>query len=67
MSSLLSSHKKLMERGNQNWSRFLEKRSKRLIQMNRPGGGAEKITEQILEDLLSIVLDWDLSAIPAGA
>lgn len=43
-----------------NWSRFLEQRTERLTQQERYGTAAEKVTENILEDLFTIVLDWTI-------
>jgi hypothetical protein len=63
MIETLSSYKKLIQIGSSNWKRFQETRLLRLKQMSREGGGAEKITENILEDLCTQVLDWCISDI----
>jgi hypothetical protein len=43
------------------WPEFLEKRRERLVQQDRYGAAAEKVAENILEDLFTGVLDWRLS------
>lgn len=43
------------------WPEFLEKRRERLVQQDRYGAAAEKVAENILEDLFTGVLDWSLS------
>ncbi len=63
MVDLLSSRRRIIDSGSENWSEFLERRRERLIQMKRPRGGAEKVSECIIEDLLTNVLDWSLSDI----
>lgn len=57
----LSTYQTLMERAKKNWPSFLEKREKKLKQMQRDGGGSEKIAENIVEYMLTEVLDWCLS------
>jgi hypothetical protein len=57
----LASYRRCMERMNSSWSTFLEKRSSRLAQQERYGEAAEKVAENILEDLFTGVLDWSLS------
>jgi hypothetical protein len=59
--SQLASYRRCAERIHQNWSRFLHERSERLAQQERHGVAAEKVAENILEDLFTIVLDWPLS------
>jgi hypothetical protein len=59
----LASYKHCIERISANWSAFLEKRRERLAQQERHGVAAEKVAENILEDLFSAVLDWPLSDI----
>ncbi len=61
MDNYLSNKKKLLERANKEWPQFLSRRKQRLAQMELRNGGAEKITESILEDLFTIVLDWPLA------
>jgi len=43
------------------WPDFLSKREERLAQQARFGTAAEKVAENILEDLFTMVLDWRLS------
>jgi hypothetical protein len=43
------------------WPTFLQKCSDRLKQQERHGIAAEKVAENILEDLFTTVLDWSLS------
>lgn len=59
----LSNHKKLLERAKANWLNFQEIRRQRLAQMRLRDGGAEKITEIILDALFTIVLDWPIANI----
>ncbi len=45
---------------------FLEKRLQRLKQQDRHGGiASEKVAENIIEDLFTEVLDWELSDLRA--
>ncbi|MDA8171193.1 MAG: hypothetical protein M0Z48_05105 [Nitrospiraceae bacterium] len=59
----LSSYRRTIERIRSNWAAFLAKRSERLKQQERYGNAAEKVTENILEDLFTNVLDWTLADI----
>jgi hypothetical protein len=43
------------------WTEFQAKRRERLVQQERFGAAAEKVAENILEDLFTMVLDWRLS------
>lgn len=45
------------------WPAFLAKREERLAQQRRYGTAAEKVAENILEDLFTTVLDWGLSEV----
>ena len=45
------------------WAGFQAKRWERLAQQARLGTAAEKVTENILEDLFTMVLDWRLSEV----
>lgn len=45
------------------WPGFTERRLARLAQQDRYGRAAEKVAENILEDLFTHVLDWPLSAV----
>jgi hypothetical protein len=42
------------------WANFQAKRWERLAQQARSGAAAEKVAENILEDLFTLVLDWRL-------
>jgi hypothetical protein len=59
----LASYRHCLERIQNNWPIFLEKRKERLKQQERPGVATEKVAENILEDLFTQVLDWSLSDI----
>lgn len=59
----LSTEKQMLQRGLAKWQEFRELRNKHLVQAQRLKGGHEKITEKILENLLTIVLDWNLEDI----
>jgi hypothetical protein len=59
----LASYRHCSEHIHRNWSRFLEQRKERLAQQERNGIAAEKVAENILEDLFTIVLDWTLADI----
>jgi len=54
----LASYRRCTDRIHENWSQFLEQRRERLAQQERHGNAAEKVAENILEDLFTIVLDW---------
>jgi hypothetical protein len=45
------------------WPEFLARREERLAQQRRFSTAPEKVTENILEDLFTIVLDWRLSEV----
>jgi hypothetical protein len=45
------------------WPAFQAKREERLAQQRRYGTAAEKVAENILEDLFTMVLDWRLSEV----
>jgi hypothetical protein len=59
----LASYRRCVERICINWSIFLDKRQERLVQQERYGVAAERVAENILEDLFTVVLDWSLSDI----
>jgi hypothetical protein len=59
----LASYRRTVQKIRSNWPAFLQKRSQRLAQHERHGAAAEKVAENILEDLLTMVLDWSLSDI----
>lgn len=54
----LSGYKNVVRQGRDSWDDFLLFRDKKLMQVGRDGGGAEKITETIIDNLLTQVLDW---------
>lgn len=45
------------------WPHFLARRQERLAQRERFGAAAEKVAENIIEDLFTMVLDWRLSEV----
>ncbi len=61
MSEDLASYRHCVERAQANWAAFLQKRDDRLVQRDRHGAAAERVTENILEDLFTTVLDWPVS------
>lgn len=56
----LSSYKHAIARIREKWPAFLHKRLERLEQQTRHGVAAEKVAENIVEDLFTEVLDWTL-------
>jgi hypothetical protein len=58
----LASYRHCVERVRAMWGEFLNKREQRLEQQRRLGQAAEKVAENILEDLFTTVLDWPLSS-----
>ena len=59
----LASYQSTVRRIASNWPAFLEKRKERLVQQQRHGTASEKVAENILEDLLTMVVGWPLSSI----
>jgi len=57
----LASYHRCLERIHQTWGIFLERRRGRLAQEERHGVAAEKVAENIVEDLFTVVLDWQLA------
>jgi len=57
----LASYQRCVQRLQANWPTFLQKRLSRLQQQERHGIASEKVAENILEDLFTEVLDWDLA------
>lgn len=55
-----ASYRAFRTRAVQTWPDFLARRAERLRQHGRFGGAVEKVAEGIVEDLLTIVLDWTL-------
>lgn len=56
----LASYRRCVHRIAHRWPAFQAKRSERLQQQDRWGEAAEKVAENILEDLFTEVLDWSL-------
>lgn len=56
----LASYQHCVTRIRDGWSAFGDKRNERLEQQRRHGHAAEKVAENILEDLFTQVLDWEL-------
>lgn len=50
-----------MEQITNSWPAFLDKRDMRLEQQRRHGVAAERVAENIIEDLFTEVLDWSLA------
>ena len=61
MDNHLATKRKLLERAQNNWAEFQYRRKQYLAQMHLRDGGSEKITENILVDLFTLVLDWPLA------
>jgi hypothetical protein len=59
----LAAYRRCNERIFASWRGFQELRQQRLAEQKRFGHAAEGATERILEDLLTIVLDWSASEI----
>jgi hypothetical protein len=59
----LALYRQLVERVRREWAWFAERRRNRLLPHPLLGEAAEKITESILEDLFTNVLDWPLSSV----
>lgn len=59
----LASYRRCTERIGVNWPAFQDKRLDRLRERERFGHGAERATENIVEDLFTLVLDWSLADI----
>jgi hypothetical protein len=59
----LTVYKRFIGHINSNWDAFRSKRAERLYQKDRYGDAAEKVTENITEDLLTIGLDWNVGDI----
>jgi len=57
----LASYRRCVDRINSTWPSFTEKRHARLVQQDRHGVAAEKVAENIIEDLFCEVLDWPIS------
>lgn len=59
----LTAYRHCIERIQSNWTPFQSKRKERLAQQERHGVAAERVAENILEDLFTELLDWPLSGI----
>lgn len=57
----LASYQRGVERIRTAWPAFLDKRAARLEQQRRHGAAAERVAENIIEDLFTSVLDWTLA------
>ncbi|MBX5456715.1 MAG: hypothetical protein IRZ31_07415 [Thermogemmatispora sp.] len=57
----LASYRRCVERIRSAWPAFLERRRQRLAEQGRYGKASEKVAENILEDLFTLVLDWELT------
>lgn len=57
----LASYQHCTARITRNWAPFQAKRHQRLVQQERHGSAAERVAENILEDLFTLVLDWSIS------
>lgn len=57
----LASYQRCAQRLQANWPAFAHKRQSRLQQQERHGVASEKVAENVLEDLFTEVLDWDLA------
>ena len=56
----LASYHRCLDRIRSAWPSFLAKRGERLKQQERHGVAAEKVAENILEDLFTTALDWSV-------
>lgn len=59
----LASYRRCRERMTANWPAFLGRRRERMAEQERHGTAAERVAENILEDLFTSVLDWSLADI----
>ena len=59
----LASYRRCCENVESAWPKFAARREERLAQQRRYGTAAEKVAENILEDLFTMVLDWPLTDI----
>jgi hypothetical protein len=57
----LTSYRHCIERIGSGWPTFAAKRRERLAQQERHGTAAEKVTEDIVADLFTDVLDWTVA------
>lgn len=59
----LASYKRFEQHIGKNWPTFCAKRSERLKQQGRFGAASERVAENIVEDLFTLALDWNLGDI----
>ncbi|MHB1558375.1 MAG: hypothetical protein ACYC61_13020 [Isosphaeraceae bacterium] len=59
----LMTYQRFREEALRGWPEFRARREERLLQWERNGKAAEKITENILEDLFTLVLGWPLGSL----
>ena len=57
----LASHRRCVERIEASWEGFRTRRLEHLRERERYGHAAERATENILEDLFTLVLDWSIA------
>lgn len=57
----LVSYRTCIQRIREKWPRFVQQRQERLAQQQRHGTASEKVAENILEDVFTIVLDWSVA------
>jgi hypothetical protein len=61
MAEELATQRHCIEGIHQAWPGYLERRRERLAQQDRHGVASEKVAENILEDLFTLVLDWQVA------
>lgn len=61
MTEQLATQRRCLNRIHESWPSFLERRRERLAQQDRHGMASEKVAENILEDLFTLVLDWEVA------
>lgn len=59
----LASYRRCVEHIQASWPQFVQRRREHLVQQTRFGAAAEKVAENVVEDLFTIVLDWPLTAL----
>lgn len=59
----LASYRRCCDHLKASWPAFVAKRQERLAQQRRYGSASEKVAENILEDLFTLVLDWSLTEV----
>ncbi len=59
----LASYKKFKSHIQKNWPAFQARRNERLRPQARYGDAPERVTENIIEDLLTVALDWSVGEI----